>query len=342
MWSIWPVLKYIYMELLPPPYDVISPADSLATDIAFYDQTQNKVIIARVKDYSRLPKSLVPIGVVVVPGTHNVYGDGSCGVMSLRYMNYNTPDEGSINRQPICWGYYRTDLSSLHNYNNVCHVGINENVNETIQGKADYALLPSNQTSFNAIDNPYDMETRYRYNDNYYYAPSPYKNDGSFNPEYSRITSPSSTENALSDFDGVGNTKALCDIATSQPNWKTDSSIINNGDDDGYSPAACCCWRYHTDGTSQGDWYLPACGELGYTVVRLKKINETIEKLVTTYDGSLNFSVVHGLNFKTSSEYSSGYNRSISMDTGLVGSHHKEFGNYVRAFLRVDPNDIVR
>ncbi|MBO7211706.1 MAG: hypothetical protein J6V44_11980 [Methanobrevibacter sp.] len=38
--------------------------------------------------------SHIPIGVVVVPGTHDVYGDGSCGVMSLKSMDFNNPTQG--------------------------------------------------------------------------------------------------------------------------------------------------------------------------------------------------------------------------------------------------------
>ena len=55
--------------------------------------------------------------------------------------------------------------------------------------------------------------------------------------------------NAISDFDGVGNTKVLTGLATGQSDWKTAASIINNSGST-YYPAACCCWRYHTLGTN--------------------------------------------------------------------------------------------
>lgn len=60
---------------------------------------------------------------------------------------------------------------------------------------------------------------------------------------------------------------------------KPATPAIINSNDVGYYPAACCCWRYHTLGTNQGDWYLPALGELGYCFVTLKKIQNTIQYL---------------------------------------------------------------
>lgn len=40
--------------------------------------------------------------------------------------------------------------------------------------------------------------------------------------------------------------------------------------------AAVFCFRYHTKGTQQRDWYLPAVGELAYLLVRVDKITNGI------------------------------------------------------------------
>ena len=72
----------------------INPSQSKACDLCFYDRTTDSLIIAEGDKWnsSTYPSSrYLPIGVVVVPGSHNVYGDGSCGVMSLKAMNCNTP-----------------------------------------------------------------------------------------------------------------------------------------------------------------------------------------------------------------------------------------------------------
>lgn len=273
----------------------------------------------------------VPIGIVVVPGIHNVYGDGTCGVMSLKEMNYSSPDTGSTSYQNIYWGGYGIDISQLPNLNQVCHVGNYDNLTETVQGTTGYAYLPSDK--FTTLDNPYDPGTGYYYNDSDYHIPSPYKADGSFNTEYSRTSSPSSTANVMADFDGIGNSEVLWGLATSQADWKTASNITNNSEA-GYYPAACCCWRYHTDGTKQGDWYLPACGELGYMIVRFNKINETITNLINAYGSSIGVTLDGNNYYWSSSESSS--DRARRVDTGGGVSNGYKYGNYyVRAFLRV-------
>ena len=69
---------------------------------------------------------------------------------------------------------------------------------------------------------------------------------GGFNNAYKNTTYAS--DNCLSDFNGVGNTKKIITLATSQSNWRT-SSYIYNYDTSGYYPSACACARYKTVGT---------------------------------------------------------------------------------------------
>lgn len=58
---------------------------------------------------------------------------------------------------------------------------------------------------------------------------------------------------------------------------------IENLSDEGYYPAACCCYRFHTAGTHVGEWYLPAAGEMGYIINRVVTINSSIEKIIKFY-----------------------------------------------------------
>ena len=314
---------------------IVSPADSGPADICLYDKTKDKLIIVKGElfDVTKFPAdSYTPVGVVVVPGSHNVYGDGSCGVMSLKEMNYNTPDDGSTSHRSIYWGGYETDISTLTNYDQVCYVGSNGSVGESVIGCRTNAYLPSDK--FSTVANPYDTETGYYYNNSDRYIPSPYNNDGSFNTEYSRTSSPSNTSNAMSDFDGVGNTKIITDLATSQSDWKTASTITNSAEA-GYYPAACCCWRYHTGGTTQGDWYLPACGELGYIMPRLNKITEAIQKMITAYGSSVGVTLGTNNRYLSSSEHSSNYANHAHTYSGIVSYVSKNSSSKVRAFLRV-------
>lgn len=245
-------------------------------------------------------------------------------------MNYDSPDTGSTSYQYMYWGGYDID-TLLPNLNQVCYVGSNGNVGESVIGTYLYAFLPSDK--FSTVDNPHDPGTGY-HNNNNRYIPSPYKADGSFNTEYSRTSSPSSSANALADFDGIGNSEVLWGLANSQSDWKTASSITNNSEE-GYYPAACCCWRYHTDGTQQGDWYLPACGELGYIMPRFNKIKETIDNLINAYGSSVGVTLGNSRHYWSSSDLSSYDARSVLMSNGNVLSLSKSSKRYVRAFLRI-------
>ena len=306
-----------------------NPSQSVAGDLCFYDKQNDKVIIVSGKDWSieTYPSSrYVPIGVVVVPGSHNVYGDGSCGVMSLKEMNYNSPDSGSTSYQYMYWGG-RNDIS-LPNLN---QVPTGNTSNGIPTGQTYYAYLPSDK--FSGTQCAHDTDVSY-YNTSYTPIPSPYLTDGSRNPGYYQTTSPSSSNNALADFDGIGNSQVLWGLATSQSSWKTASSITNNSGS-GYYPAACCCWRYHTEGTSQGDWYLPACGELGYIMPSFNKINDAIDKMRTAYGSSVGVELHTGYSYWSSTEHSSITARHVYTSNGYVCDGNKFYYVYVRAWLRV-------
>ena len=306
----------------------VDPSESAPCDLCFYDRTTDSLIIVAGDAWNRstYPSSrYIPIGVVVVPGIHNVYGDGSCGVISLKEMNYNSPDSGSTSYQDMRWGGYGDDIS-LPNLNRV-PTGNTSNGIPTGQTSSD--RLPSDK--FRGTQCAHDTDAYYDSSD---YIPSPYLTDGSRNPGYYQTTSPSSSNNALADFDGIENSQVLWDLATSQSDWKTASSITNNSGS-GYYPAACCCWRYHTEGTSQGDWYLPACGELGYIMPPFNKINEAIDKMRTAYGSSVGVELSTSSFYWSSTEYSSGYARSVGTSSGDVFYFNKGSIYNVRAWLRV-------
>lgn len=303
-----------------------------------------------------------PIGIVVVPGEHEVLKDGTgtknqCGVMSLVPMDSNNPEAGGTSNQSIFWGGYSTDISGksdglgrydsigngLTNYNKLNYVGKNGNVNQAVQGTNIIVGLPSD--AFNTIENPYDKGTAYFYS-NEVYAPSPYLNDGLFNQSYSQTISPASEYNALSDFKGVGNTKILTDLATAQSDWKV-ASAITNYSRAGYYPAACCCARFRTIGTKafvdcsvdelkngSGFWYFPSCGELGYMIVRRKVIDETLSKLISSYGVGVQISN-NDYSYWSSSEISARESVRLYTYDGVVRYNSKDGGACIRAFMRL-------
>ena len=312
-------------------------------DIVLYDKNAARLIVVKNGNWTveKYPsEGYSPVGVVVVPASHDVYGDGSCGVMSLVNMNLDTPDTGSTATNNIRWGYNNLDVDTLPNLNRAPYVGMCDapgDETSTVIGEYNSSVyLPSDQFESRSNPCPHDLNAYYYYNNpSYYAAPSPYLTNGSRNPAYYQTTSPSSEANALSDFNGKQNTQILCDLATTQTDWKT-ADTIDNEYTEGYYPAACCCWRFHTEGTEQGDWYLPACGELGYVIARFKSINDTISLLSNAYGSSVGSSVSSG-SYWSSSEYSSNLARDVFFYSGSVYTNgaSKNINNYCRAFCRI-------
>lgn len=301
-------------------------------DAVFYNSNSDSFVTMSPDEITSVIDGYTPIGVVVIPAEHDVYGTGECGVMSLAEMNCDTPDVGNSIYRNIHWGKNGTD-TSLPNYDVVNYIGSNGNLNNgVVQGTTGYAFLPSDQ--FTVIAG-LDGKSNYYYNDSDKYIPSPFNADGSRNEAY--YTTAYSTANALSDFDGVGNTAVLTELATSQSDWKTASTITNSGSA-GYYPPACCCWRFHTAGTEQGQWYLPACGEFGYVINRISAINTTINKVISVYKSLASFFAVAVYTshvYWSSSESSADSARLLSTNGGDVTDGNKNNYAYVRAFLRV-------
>ena len=314
-------------------YDIkpltIPASQSGPADYAFYDREQDKlVIIPNGTDLSLVSaERYAPIGVVVVPGTHNVYGDGSCGVMSLKPMNCDTPSTGSASHQFMCWGVNGTNISGLRDLNQV-PIGNTSNGIPT-GGTISEAYLPSDK--FSGTQCAHDADVSY-YSSSYTPIPSPYLTDGSRNPGYYQPATPSSLNNATADFDGKGNTeKIITQRGTKDYNSWTPGRITEAD----YS-AASCCDMFHTEGTKQGDWYLPACGELGYIMPPFNKINDAINKMITAYGSSVGVGLADYYYYWSSTEYSSYFARRVSPGDGGVSYYNKDNGVYsVRAFIRI-------
>ena len=321
-------------RLLTTSSEGIAPSKAQPCDIVLCNKTTNKLLIVPNNEFSSdsYPSSIYsPVGVVVIPGSHNVYGDGSCGVISIVPMNCSTPTTGGTSEEGIYWGKYGTNISTLPNLNKVPYVGIDSDVgnsSSTVVGQYSSGYLPSDK--FITVQCPHDTDTYYLNNStSYRQAPSPFLTDGSRNPAYYQTSSPSSTSNALADFDGVGNTdKIVAKRGTKDyTSWKPTSNTEAD------YPAASCCDMYYTDGTKQGDWYLPACGELGYIIPNLNKISTAISTLANTYGVGVWLANAGG--YWASSEYSNNYANRISTNFGSVGGHSKGQVSYTRAFLRI-------
>ena len=259
-------------------------------DVVLYDTTLNKKVIVNIDDLNSndYPSNqYTPIGVVVIPASHNVYGTGECGVMSLKGMSCTNPDMGG-NDSLMCWGKYDIGAETefkIEELRNLDQTPLIDSSNNIIGTTIYNGAFPSSMISSNRPLVGSGMDIMAGYDNTLNMVPSPYLEDGSRNPVY-YSTDGSINEglllNCLSDFNGKENTDIILKYATSQSNWKTDAEIID-AKELGYYPAACCCWRYHTEGTKQGEWYLPSIGELGYHMVRYMEIQNAFEKIASLY-----------------------------------------------------------
>lgn len=256
--------------------------EELYMPIVVYNDNNDKVEVylsSEIEDMNETTH-LTPIGIVVIPKEHDVYEDGSCGVMSLVNMSWKTPDIGDFgdysenanddNGHNLYFGSsgyttgatYYNQLPSLGSYGG----GV---INSTIQGYvAKQYHIPSDMAT--GVPSPTDPYGRY-YLDNTAeraYGISPYEG-------YSEDRNPLYNNGSLQYYNGKENTEKILAL-TNNESWKTSETLENDLTSGNY-PSACACWRFSTQGTEQGDWYLPSLAEAGYLIARYKKISDTLQ-----------------------------------------------------------------
>lgn len=315
-------------------------------DILYYNGTSKQ--ICKSSEWSSISgNGNTAIGVCVVPQSH--MSDNKARFISLKEMNYNTPENGGTSYQYMYWGYnnsnptektysgetgVKADIVKDTTRKGISHIDYNTQINgvsiksdgkpytenDLINSTYKIIMLPSNKKTEAFTSTTYqctsDVEgIKWNLQGPPAYAVSPYNTDGSFNEMYAK--------SYLSDFDGRGNSTKILNTATVDI---TGSSAVVNSSQIGNFPAATCCNKYHTVGTNQGDWYLPACGELGYIMPRWEEIQSSLKLVsgvVLDSTGS----------YWSSSEFSNVYADVVVTDSGRTGTSVKHVAAYVRAFL---------
>lgn len=296
----------------------ISIQNSVAGDVVSYDSTNHCYLIQKANSVVG-----TPIGIVIIPGSHNVYSDNSTLIMSLNPMNCTTPTTGGSSEQAIYWGVYETAVSGLPLYNHVVMCNNGGTPISTASGYSTYSNLPGDVSSWTGSTCPTDSVTKYKTASDTSVSPSPY-NGSARNPVYYQTSSPSVSTNCLSDFNGRLNTDLLLkqrgakDYNTWKPGVTTEADFS----------AASCCDMYYTKGTEQGDWYLPSAGEFGYAVARMTAINSSLSTLGYPQLSTSTY-------YWTSTGYDTLFSRLIYFSNGAITYGDKNTGYYVRACTRI-------
>ena len=304
-------------------------------DICFYDKEMDNKVIVDANEFTAEAYPLsrfTPIGVVAVPSSHT--DEKRPRIVSLADMNCNKPDNGTLikeNDEYVEWGgesYILDDLKTnmqcpyLSPYSNEYSI---QYIGGSVYFPSDYFIgMKENilNTNEGFMTNAYS-----------YFMCSPYKQDNT--KEW--IFFDENELNIFLDFEGENNTKIILEFDnSSSTDWQT-ANTIGDGAYEYTHPAAQCTWRYHTDGTKQGEWYLPSVGELVYCLSKQKAIDETITLINSSYNNILGL-ILYSTSSSTyfSSNQGNRYNAyAVSFYDGYVDKVFKSSTCDVRAFLKV-------
>lgn len=274
---------------------VITEGEWKAGDVVLYSRTTGNKFAVKAEDVDRFhPKLFSPVGVVVIPQSHDVYGNGCAGVMSLKFMNTSNPNDGSFYSNGIYYGYHssvslesyftKIQSSSTNRYYTPNYGPTTSTPLDTIYTNTSYCHFPSDdfngQTYLKDSNLKYAITTSSTNNSSYRWGISPYtdtkENESLKNPDFF---------NASSQFFNGKEYQKVWESLCTTSNWKTNPTISNTYSTAGHYPPFMCAWRYHTDGTEQGDWYIPCYSEFAYIFPMKTKIQKAITKTCRHFFG---------------------------------------------------------
>lgn len=284
--------------------EIVSIQNSVVGDICMLDVINNRYFIVN-GNFSRMDFPMpeyIPIGVVVVPGIHSVYGENTCGIMSLVEMSCNTPMTGTMETESMCFGEQKD--TTMPNYNVVVI--------------KDSDTLTTNGFGYLSKNGVYASSTLK--------IPDPYNVDMTRNTDYYDTTV--SANNAMSNFAGQNNTNIILGVrgVKNYESWIPTATTTNT------YPAASCCDMYLTKGTVQGQWYLPAAGEWGYITSKWDIIQNSLDRIISNYGNAM--LLADNASYWTSSEHSGKNTRYVHTNNGM-GHMTKTSGARVRAMMIV-------
>lgn len=309
---VLPNVSYIEIDGIVM-YNPLGGGDDELLEIAgtaiVYDTNTSKLKPIAGEEYNTTdyPQDIyVPVGVVIMPASHTE--DGLARMMSLKLMGVKTLDDGSIT-----YGSY--DATNMTDYNNMGSIAYaNPDYNtatDATEGLINYYAdktekFPVTQNSvsisYNDSPNPYELGGNKGV---LYYTNvditdtmgsmlgSMWIPDGDTGNGWNSIVGPIDESNYINfmpspyNADGTPNMNIRAvDTNMEMVHGKKASDMVleyaaNSGNKFDIFEATN---NYSTDGTNQGDWYVPSPLELSYFSARMKEIYSTINKMNPNFD----------------------------------------------------------
>ena len=275
-------------------------------DILYVNSNGDKKVESNILNPS---EGYIPIGLCIA-GTNFFGKNEPARFMSLKYMSLETPNIGSLFSEKIIYGN-----------KDVCVNGEKQKVSKN-GNEACFLKSISKPDWINPIGDICHDRHRTK-------ICTFIKNNSVFKLNLRKLGN--INKYVLTDIDGKNKTYNLVNSATEQLNWKTDNYLINIKEM-GYTPAACSCWRYHTLGTQQGDWYLGAAGEISMLAILKNEINNKLINISSKYSNCIS-GLIDGF-YWTSTENHIYYTYRVSLGDGTVDFTTKNNGRYVIALLQ--------
>lgn len=277
-------------------YNVIDTSIDFGEIWLYNNTTGEKKFVQKSLLKNLNPDEYTPIGIAVIPASHNVYGNGDVGVMALRSASADTPDSGADSEQTIMWGESGTlNLPELTDYLRVPSLEWNTNILPEPSGQ-------QSDTGYLCVDfgiavaNPHDSKRKWC-EKNGAHIGSPFNEDGSRNTR-------AYFTGATSDINGANNTNAFKEQGEG---YDAINAVVAYGD----------------------GWYLPAVGELGYVAANRDALNAKL----SSAGGQCK--IIENQKHWTSSKLNASKPRYVDMSNGQINHAAGTSAHLVRPFKRV-------
>lgn len=227
------------------------------------------------------------LGVVVIPASYS--DDGLVRLVSLDFMDYNHPQDGSTVPVNMMWGKTGETVTDLDTKDQI----LAYTPGTTTLALANYSYFGTDYGIIDSYVRQEDVRLSYDYwSGEDTMIPSPYTNSGQKNNVYF-----SNSSSILNDgLCGKDNTDKIIAMSSAEIG---DSSFNN---EQSVYPAAMCCrsYKYEQFQNEDGDnvyYYLPSIAELGLLIARIEEVN-----FART---AMGYSNLTGIYLWSSSQYSS-------------------------------------